>query len=90
MKNLILENAEYGHVVTRFPPEPSGFLHIGHSKAALLNYYFAKKYNGKMLFRLDDTNPSKENPEFVENIKADLKRLGITYDSMSYTSDHFP
>ncbi|CAL6055834.1 Glutamate-tRNA_ligase [Hexamita inflata] len=84
-----LPHAEMGKVCTRFPPEPSGYLHIGHSKAALLNYYFAKKYEGRLHFRLDDTNPAKENPDFVQSIQNDLETLGVKYDTMSYTSDSF-
>ncbi|KAH7649240.1 glutamate tRNA ligase [Cryptosporidium bovis] len=84
-----LPNAIQGQVVTRFPPEPSGYLHIGHAKAALLNYYYANKYDGKMLLRFDDTNPVLENEEFQESIQEDLKTLGITPFNVSFTSDHF-
>ncbi|CAG8736739.1 11880_t:CDS:10, partial [Acaulospora morrowiae] len=76
-------------VVTRFPPEPSGYLHIGHAKAAMLNQYFAREYKGKMIVRFDDTNPSKEKEEFEESIKEDLALLGIHADLQTYTSDHF-
>ena len=85
-----LPGAEMGKVVTRFAPEPSGYLHIGHVKAAMLCYYAAKHFKGKMILRFDDTNPSKEKGEFLESIKEDLKRLEIVPDLVSYSSDHFP
>ena len=85
-----LPGAEMGKVVTRFAPEPSGYLHIGHVKAAMLCYYCAKHFQGKMILRFDDTNPSKEKGEYLESIKTDLKRLEITPDLVSHSSDHFP
>ncbi|KAF7322471.1 Glutamate-tRNA ligase [Mycena chlorophos] len=84
-----LVNAEDGKVVTRFPPEPSGYLHIGHAKAAMLNQYFAKMYHGKLIIRFDDTNPSKERTEFQDTILEDLQLLGIHGDVVTHTSDHF-
>ena len=76
-------------MVTRFPPEPSGYLHIGHVKAAMLNYHYAKMYDGQMILRFDDTNPLNEKIEFVENIIRDLDTLQIHGDRTTYTSDYF-
>ena len=86
----VLKGAKEGEVVTRFPPEPSGFLHIGHIKAAMLNYHYAKIYKGKMILRFDDTNPMNEKIEFVENIIKDLNTLEIIPDQVTHTSDYFP
>ena len=68
-----LKEGRYDHVMTRFPPEPNGYLHIGHAKSILLNYGLAKKYNGVFNLRFDDTNPTKEKTEFVESILNDVK-----------------
>ncbi|KAJ3540971.1 hypothetical protein NMY22_g4083 [Coprinellus aureogranulatus] len=86
---LGLQGAVEGQVVTRFPPEPSGYLHIGHAKAALLNQYFAQMYKGKMIIRFDDTNPSKERSEFEETILEDLQLMGVHGDQVTHTSDYF-
>jgi glutamyl-tRNA synthetase len=84
-----LPNAEIGKVCTRFPPEASGYLHIGHAKAALLNNYFARKYHGKLILRFDDTNPAKEKAEYEHAIIEDLKLLDIKPDVQTFTSDYF-
>lgn len=86
---LDLPNAEMGKVVTRFPPEPSGYLHVGHAKAAMLNQYFAKAYKGKLLIRFDDTNPANEKEEFETTIMQDLEMMEITGDTVSHSSDFF-
>lgn len=85
-----MPNAVQGAVVTRFPPEPSGYPHIGHAKAAFLDYEVAKQYGGKMLLRFDDTNPGKESAEYVNAIKEGLSWLGIPLPKETYTSDYMP
>ena len=85
-----LAEGVYDHVCTRFPPEPNGYLHIGHAKSILLNYGLAQKYNGTFHMRFDDTNPTKEKTEFVESIKEDIKWLGADWgDHLYFASDYF-
>ena len=85
-----LEEGKYTSVHTRFPPEPNGYLHIGHAKAILVNYGLAKEYGGKFNLRFDDTNPTKEKTEFVESIKNDVKWLGADWeDRLFFASDYF-
>lgn len=86
-KGFNLQNAEQNKVLTRFPPEPSGYPHIGHAKAAFIDYESAKQYGGKMILRFDDTNPEKEKQEYVDAIKDGLNWLGVKWESESYTSD---
>ncbi len=85
----IENNVHNGWVQTRFPPEPNGYLHIGHSKSICLNFGLAKKYYGKCNLRFDDTNPEKEEVEYVESIKEDIQWLGFQWDNEFYASDYF-
>ena len=85
-----LAEGKYSEVVTRFPPEPNGYLHIGHAKSILLNYGLAQKYGGRFNLRFDDTNPTKEKTEYVESILADVKWLGADFeDRLFFASDYF-
>ena len=96
MKNFIeriidkdLEQGKYTKIATRFPPEPNGYLHIGHAKSILLNYGLAQKYNGTFNLRFDDTNPTKEKTEFVDSIVADVEWLGAHYDGEIRFASHY-
>ncbi len=85
-----LEEGKHNQVVTRFPPEPNGYLHIGHAKAICLNFGIARDYGGRCHLRFDDTNPLKENPEYVHSIKEDVRWLGFEWDGQAkYASDYF-
>lgn len=87
--NEDLERGVYKEVVTRFPPEPNGYLHIGHAKSIVLNFELGKEYNGRTNLRFDDTNPLKEDIEYVEAIKEDVAWLGYEWDELCYASDYF-
>lgn len=85
-----LQEGKYEKICTRFPPEPNGYLHIGHAKSILLNYGLAQQYHGQFNMRFDDTNPTKEKVEFVESIKADIQWLGADWgDHLYFASDYF-
>lgn len=85
-----LSNGKHGgRVLTRFPPEPNGYLHIGHAKSICLNFGIARKYNGKTNLRFDDTNPTTEDVEYVDSIREDIKWLGFEWEEELYSSDYF-
>jgi glutaminyl-tRNA synthetase len=87
--NKDLSDGVYTYVQTRFPPEPNGYLHIGHAKAICINFSTAEKYGGKCNLRFDDTNPTKEDTEYVDAIMEDIKWLGFQWDKVLYASDYF-
>ncbi len=82
-------NKHDGRVQTRFPPEPNGYLHIGHAKAICIDFGLADEFGGHTNLRFDDTNPEKEETEYVESIKADVNWLGFQWDGLFYASDYF-
>ncbi|PHV69573.1 glutamine--tRNA ligase [Sporanaerobium hydrogeniformans] len=92
IRNIIvsdLESGKHKEIITRFPPEPNGYLHVGHAKSILLNFGLAEEFNGKTNLRFDDTNPVKEDTEYVQSIEADVKWLGVTWDKVLFASDYF-
>ncbi|WP_227935447.1 glutamine--tRNA ligase/YqeY domain fusion protein [Alkalihalobacillus deserti] len=92
IRNIIKEDLESGkrnHVITRFPPEPNGYLHIGHAKSIVINFDLADEFNGKTNLRFDDTNPLKEDSEYVHAIKEDVQWLGYDWDGLFFASDYF-
>src|SRR3979411_3063464 len=84
-----LETGKYNSILTRFPPEPNGYLHIGHSKSICLNFGLALKYGGSTNLRFDDTNPVTEETEYVDSIKEDIAWLGFEWARELYASDYF-
>jgi glutaminyl-tRNA synthetase len=92
IKKIIIDDLESGKhkkIITRFPPEPNGYIHIGHAKAIIINFDLAEEFGGKTNLRFDDTNPVKEDVEYVESIMNDIKWLGYEWDSLHYASDYF-
>ena len=84
-----LESGKHNKIITRFPPEPNGYLHIGHAKSIVLNFSLADEFNGETNLRFDDTNPLKEDIEYVNSIKEDVKWLGYEWDNLCFASDYF-
>ena len=84
-----LAEGKYDSILTRFPPEPNGYLHLGHAKSLCINFGLAEKYGGKTNLRYDDTNPTKEDTEYVDAIKEDIKWLGFQWEKECYASDYF-
>src|SRR3954452_8053662 len=84
-----LESGKHQKIVTRFPPEPNGYLHIGHAKSIVINFGLADKFNGMTNLRFDDTNPLKEDIEYVNSIKEDVKWLGFEWDDLHFASNYF-
>ena len=84
-----LKSGKYSHVQTRFPPEPNGYLHIGHAKAICIDFGLADEFGGKTNLRFDDTNPEKEDTEYVDSIQEDVRWLGFNWDGLYYASDYF-
>src|SRR6056297_2523821 len=84
-----LKKGKVDEIVTRFPPEPSAYLHIGHARAIIMNFELANNFNGKTNLRFDDTNPSNEDQSFVDAIIKDIKWLGYEPDTILYGSDYF-
>lgn len=92
IRNIIISDLESGktkEVITRFPPEPNGYLHIGHAKSIILNFGLADEFHGRTNLRFDDTNPLKEDAEYVTAIQEDVKWLGYEWDGLFFASDYF-
>lgn len=92
IKNIVIEDLKSGkhnEIITRFPPEPNGYLHIGHAKSIVLNFELADEFKGKTNLRFDDTNPVKEDTEYVDSIKGDVKWLGFDWDNLFFASNYF-
>lgn len=92
IKNIVIEDLESGNykeIITRFPPEPNGYLHIGHAKSIVLNFELADEFKGRTNLRFDDTNPTKEDTEYVESIKEDVKWLGFDWEELHFASNYF-
>src|SRR3990167_6559042 len=85
-----LKTGKYQSVVTRFPPEPNGYLHIGHAKSICLNFGLAEEFGGRCYLRFDDTNPIKEEEAFVQAIIEDVRWLGFKWCAMTHSSDYYP